>query len=247
MIKVDISHLKRNNLKKKGTSSTPSLVKTKETEKVISNNLLPNENSASNDNLLLPSQIKVELELSENKELNDYLITKSQELLGVQINARLNLGRIFQEVFDKLAGSPQDGVYVKWLEVNGFNKMTALRHRNRFKLYKLMPTDHLKYLISTASQKIVDAFLNDDEKLNILISIDFKINKNELEALAFPVILTPPTINKNVQIQFEIKEKYNIFKEKINNLDLSKLDEKQIVKFSKLLEGFEKLLKDIKE
>jgi hypothetical protein len=244
MINVDISHLKRGNLKKKRTSPTPSLVKTGKTEKVISNKVLPKENIVSNENELLPSQIEVDFELSDSKELNSYLITKSQELLGVQINARLHLGRIFQDVFHKLSGSPHNGVYVKWLEINGFNKMTALRHKNRYKLYKIMPTDHLKFLIATTSQKIVEVFLSDQEKLDLLISMDMKLSKNELSIIALSSNDHNLILEK--ELQFDIVEEYDVFKERISELDISRLDQKQKIKFSKLVEGFNRLLKEIK-
>jgi hypothetical protein len=214
MISVDVSHLKRNNLK----------------NKTVSNKLLLNN-------------IEVDFKLSENTQLNNYLIDKSKELLGVQINARLNLGRIFQEVHDKLAGKPQDGLYVKWLEVNGFNKMTALRHRNRYKLYELMPNDHLKFLIASTSQKIVEAYLNDKEKLDILISMDTKINKSELSVLALSSSVDEIVIEK--EMQFDIIEEYGNFKNKINHLDISKLSIKQKEQFAKLVENFNKLLKEI--
>ena len=230
MINVDISHLKRKNLKKVKNS--------------ISNKVLPKENIISNENELLPSQIEVNFELSDSKELNSYLITKSQELLGVQINARLHLGRIFQDVFHKLSGSPHNGVYVKWLEINGFNKMTALRHKNRYKLYKMMPTDHLKFLIATTSQKIVEAFLSDEEKLNLLISMDMKLNKNELGVIALSSPIHEVEVEK--EFQFDIINEYSSFKERITSLDISKLDDKQKMKLSKLVEGFNRLLEEIK-
>jgi len=239
MIKVDVSHLKRNNLKdlKKKKGKKRGIV-----TKPISNKSLPNKENEITNDVLLPSQIEVEFKLSENNELNSYLITKSQELLGVQINARLHLGRIFQEVFDKLAGSPHDGVYVKWLEINGFNKMTALRHRNRFKLYKMMPTDKLRFLIASTSQKIVEAYLNDPKKLDLLISMSDEIGKKELSVLALG--LKNQNIEKDLKIN--IVEEYDFFKEKIKELDLSRLDEKQKMKFSKLVEEFNRLLKEIK-
>ena len=228
MINVDISHLKRNNLKKN--------------DKLKGNKSLPNEKNNIISNELLPNKIEVSFDLSENHELNNYLILKSQELLGVQLNARLHLGRIFQDVFNKLAGSPHNGLYVQWLKINGFNKMTALRHRNRYKIYKEMKLDHSKYLIATASQKIIDLLLTHPEKKAILEMIENKLTKEELNTL----ILGENIISIEKEFNFDLESEYNNFKNKYNKIKLSKLSDKQKEKFAKLLESFSKLFKEIK-
>lgn len=228
MINIDISHLKRNNLKKN--------------DKFKGNNSLPNKKENIIDNELLPNKIEVSFELSDNHELNNYLIFKSQELLGVQLNARLHLGRIFQDVFDKLAGSPHNGLYVQWLGINGFNKMTALRHRNRYKIYKEMKLDHSKYLIATASQKIIDILLTHPEKKSILEIIESNITKEELNTL----ILGQKIIPIETEFKFDLETEYNNFKKKYNKINISNLSDKQKEKFSKLLESFDKLFEDIK-
>lgn len=228
MINVDLSHLKRNNLKK--------------SDKSKGNNLLPTKKENVIGNELLPSKIEVSFELSENQELNSYLILKSQELLGVQLNARLHLGRIFQDVFDKLAGSPHNGLYVQWLGINGFNKMTALRHRNRYKIYNEMKLDHSKYLIATASQKIIDILLTHPEKKSILEMIESNITKEELNTLVLGEKIIP--IEK--EFNFDLETEYNSFKKKYNKINISKLSNKQKEKFSKLLESFDRLFEEIK-
>lgn len=228
MINVDISHLKRNNLKRD--------------DKFKGNNSLPNKKDNTISNELLPNKIEVSFELSDNHELNNYLILKSQELLGVQLNARLHLGRIFQDVFDELSGSPHNGLYVQWLGINGFNKMTALRHRNRYKIYKEMKLDHSKYLIATASQKIIDILLTHPEKKSILEMIENNMTKEDLNTL----VLGQQILSVEKEFNFDLESEYNSFKKKYNKINISKLSDKQKEKFSKLLESFDKLFEEIK-
>ena len=76
-------------------------------------------------------------DLTDDKEIADMLISKTTSLINLQIKNAISLGEIFTSVFDKLSksGSKYDGLYEKWLQVNGVNKKTALRYRKRYELY----------------------------------------------------------------------------------------------------------------
>ena len=91
--------------------------------------------------LLIKNINKEIFQITGDDEVNSFLKEKSLEVLNLQARTSLTLGKIFSEVELRLAGNRYTGCYVKWLEFNGFNKMTALRHRNRYKLYTLCSDD----------------------------------------------------------------------------------------------------------
>lgn len=227
MVKVDISHLKRKNLRQ--NEKPKSSIQKLDTE-VKGNNLLPQE-------------IDVTFELAEDRHLNDYLILKSKELIGVQANARLELGKIFQEVHDKLAGNKHTGLYVKWLGVNGYNKMTALRHRNRYELYEEMSSDNGKMIAATAPQRLIEAILSHEDRINVINRLNSSMTKEELvEALEEK----QPIIDVAEAVDFDVEAEFNSFKKMYNKVDISRLSSKQQNELRKLLEKFNKLFQGIK-
>ncbi len=77
-----------------------------------------------------------DLNFIEDKNINEFLIDKTLELHSIQANASVELGKVFYEAHKELSGNNQyDGIYTKWLNTIGFNKMTALRHRKRYELF----------------------------------------------------------------------------------------------------------------
>lgn len=159
----------------------------KETEK---NNKLKNKNDVTNKNeqvtSLLPP-LKLELvKYSMDDILNSFLAEKTLKLKTVQANASIILGEIFQEVKEKLGGKNQyDGIYIKWLEDNGFNKMTALRHRNRYELVNSAKTDNGKLTIATLPTRLIQELIKveDGKKIYVLNEIDEGATKAEIEKI----------------------------------------------------------------
>ena len=214
MVKVDISHLKRDNLKTK---------------------------KESKGNNLLPQEIDFTFQLSEDQNLNEYLISKSRELIGIQANARLELGRVFQEVYDKLAGNKYTGLYVKWLEINGYNKMTALRHRNRYELYLEMELDSAKMLIATSPQKIVDSLLTHQDRTGIVNKLNDSMTKEEL----INVLENKPVLSIEKPLAFNVEMEYKSFQNVYSKIDVTNLSDEQQIELHKLLKKFNKLFKEL--
>jgi arsenate reductase-like glutaredoxin family protein len=217
MINVNIGHLKRGNLK-------PNT----ETTKVKGNKLLPQE-------------INVTFEISEDKQLNEYLISKSKELIGIQANARLELGKIFQEVHDKLSGNKHTGLYVKWLAINGYNKMTALRHRNRYELYMEMKSTNGRTLVATVPQRSVDAVLSHKDRVSIIDLLNGSMTKDEL----LSILENKTAIDIVEPIDFDVETEFNNFKDTYNKININKLSNKQQTELKKLLDKFNKLFQNL--
>jgi len=223
MVKVNIGHLKRNNLKPK-----TEVVK-KEVTKVKGNKLLPQE-------------VDVTFQIAEDQKLNEYLVSKSKELIGIQANARLELGKIFQEVHDKLAGNKHTGLYVKWLGLNGYNKMTALRHRNRYELYLEMTADNSRVVVATAPQRLIDTLLSHEDKVNIINQLNSSMTKEELVAALEE---KQPVIDVGEGMDFDVEYEFNSVKKIYNRVDVNNLSKKQKNELKKLLEKFNKLFHNI--
>lgn len=81
--------------------------------------------------------IKVEeYNYTDDSELNNFLNNKSSEILNIIGNSTLILGKIFEEVKELCNKKEAENIYCAWLEYNGFNRMTALRYRNRYNILK---------------------------------------------------------------------------------------------------------------
>ena len=183
--------------------------------------------------------------LTEDKNIQDMLKENTLKLLNITSNASLELGKIFKTVEEELSkkGSP-NGVYVKFLEYVGYNRMTALRHKHRYELFILTDSEKSKLLIATLPVRLIEeAYLNKDEIKEFL---NEGITREELENL-----LTSKKIEnaKNKELGFEdifvtvdIKERVNkIYTslKKIKNLDDNKKKELEnlLGKIEELLEN----------
>ena len=75
-------------------------------------------------------------ELSVDNDLQNYLIDKSKELINLQVNDAIKMGKILEEVSQELGkkGS-SEVVYGNFLRYNGINSKTAVRLRKRYILF----------------------------------------------------------------------------------------------------------------
>lgn len=127
------------------------------------------------------------IEISENKDLQDFLKQKMREIICIQADDTIKLGEILFEVEKELSrkGSPEAS-YLKFLDYNGINSKTALRLRKRYELYTLAP-EHSKLIISLLSvREIEELYKNKDllEELNPgvkLIEVKELLKENEEE------------------------------------------------------------------
>lgn len=222
MAKINLGHLKRDNLKPK-----------KEDKKKV---------TEVKGNKLLPQEIDVNFEISEDKNINEYLVLKSKELIGIQANARLDLGRIFQDVHDKLSGNKHTGLYVNWLSVNGYNKMTALRHRNRYELYKEISSDKGKVAVATSSQRIIDSLVKSEERSKIIDSLNDGEELKQVLEIAESQIVVEEVENEDVILETRFIDEYKTLSKRLKKIELVKIEEKDRKKIEKMMEKLNRIL-----
>ena len=183
-------------------------------------------------------------ELTQDRDLVRFLEEKSLEMLSIQSQNIIQLGKNLTEVFNELGrkGSPE-GLYVRYIEFNGYKKDTALRLRKRYELYSMAEDERVKKIISILPVRAIEKFYKDKENLLSLImeekdDIDFKRVKDIIDSQKNEVIELKE--DKSLDIGFEIEKIDDLYK-KINNR-FDKLDEKKKEKLAKLLLEIEKLL-----
>lgn len=173
-----------------------------------------------------------ELIISENKEENMYLINKTLEILNIQAKASLELGKIFNEVIEKV----EENTYCKWLEINGYNRTTAFRHRRRHTLYDKISNEKGKELVALCSYREIDKISKEEDVyLNIL--------ESDITYLELKERLKDSEIKKEEVLNIQnnnFKSYGNIFKNIDNKLE--NLDGKNKKKVQKYLEEIEKIL-----
>ncbi|MGL5099367.1 MAG: hypothetical protein ACRC6B_04910, partial [Fusobacteriaceae bacterium] len=96
-------------------------------------------------------------EIECDVQIKKFLREKSLQMINLQGNTVLTLGKICHEVAEELGrkGSPE-GIYYKWLEFNGLSKNTALRHRKRYELFTLAEEAKLKEIMVLLTVKEID-------------------------------------------------------------------------------------------
>ncbi len=164
----------------------------------------------------------------------EFLNEKSLELFSIQANAKLNLGKVFTEVYEKIS---VDGIYVKWLEYNGFNKMTALRHRNRYKVYNLVKNKECRTQIAVLPQKYIKIILEDEEHIK-------KLNNEGniyLETIIAGNNLLPQN-NSKKELYEEVEYNNLINSFRLDESKLRSLEEKKKQKVFKILSELQKIL-----
>ena len=181
--------------------------------------------------------------LTKDVELIEYLKNKSLEMLKIQGNNVIRLGKNLTEVFEELGrkGSPE-GLYIKYLEFNGYKKDTALRLRKRYELFISAKSDTVKQIISILPIRSIEELYRQQESMLLKL-------ENDIEGLTYKKAVD--IINSN-KISIELKEKeeelYNYSFEKIDSLyerinkNYDKLDERKREKIGKLLFEIEKIL-----
>lgn len=145
-----------------------------EIKNMIQNSIDKTNGKKEEQNYKIDSIVNLDLirDLTDNKEIRDMLISKTTSLINLQIKNAISLGEIFTSVFDKLSksGSKYDGLYEKWLQLNGVNKKTALRYRKRYELYSLVNN---KESIAIMPQKYIDMLYSEEDRseyINIINS-----------------------------------------------------------------------------
>lgn len=145
-----------------------------EIKNIIQNSIDKTNGKKEEQNYKIDSIVNLDLirDLTDDKEITDMLISKTTSLINLQIKNAISLGEIFTSVFDQLSksGSKYDGLYEKWLQLNGVNKKTALRYRKRYELYSLVNN---KESIAIMPQKYIDMLYSEEDRseyINIINS-----------------------------------------------------------------------------
>jgi hypothetical protein len=183
-------------------------------------------------------ELPVGYELSGAKDLDLYLFDKATEIINVTRKSRLELGKTFQEVYNKLGGDNQyNGIYTQWLEFYGFNKMTALRHRNRYNLYNEMRSDETKELVSKVTDEWINKLIKHEAKEIVLNSLESEPTKENLS-----VLLAKP-VKESISLEFDIESEFDEFSKKSSQLDVKTLNDNEKEELHKIITKFNKLFK----
>ncbi|MGX6592736.1 hypothetical protein [Cetobacterium ceti] len=176
--------------------------------------------------------------LTEDKDLQNFLKEESIKLFSIQSKAVIELGKIFNDVYDKLSkqGSA-DGLYEKWLSLNNFNKTTAWRYRQRFELFSKVEEDK-KNMIAILPYGIINNLYKNYQFEEIIKIINTNDNKEALKEVI---------INKELNLEekkiSEFKEvEYKIFSKSIQN-KIENLEDEKRKKIEEYVREIEKLLK----
>lgn len=180
-------------------------------------------------------------ELSIDNYLQNYLIDKSKELINLQVNDAIKIGKILEEVSQELGkkGSPE-GVYGNFLRYNGINSKTALRLRKRYTLFSEAP-EHAKIIVSLLTVREIEELDRKRELLDkfypgITLEEAKKLFKGEVKEIE----------NKKEKEEENGKEITDIgiysFLQTSLQDDLTSLPEKKQKQAVKLLEKLEKLV-----
>lgn len=180
-------------------------------------------------------------ELSVDNYLKNYLIDKSKELINLQVNDAIKIGKILEEVSQELGkkGS-SEGVYGNFLRYNGINSKTALRLRKRYTLFFEAP-EYAKIIVSLLTVREIEKLDRKRELLDkfypgITLEEAKKLFKEEVKEIE----------NKKEKEEEKGKEITDIgiysFLQSTFQDDLTSLPEKKQKQAAKLLEKLEKLV-----
>ncbi|MGL5901972.1 MAG: hypothetical protein ACRCZO_04740, partial [Cetobacterium sp.] len=149
-------------------------------------------------------------DLTDDKEITDMLISKTTSLINLQIKNAISFGEIFTSVFDRLSksGSKYDGLYEKWLQLNGVNKKTALRYRKRYELYSLVKN---KESIAIMPQKYIDMLYSQEDKTEYINIINNGASYEEVVNLLKNKITISEKIEYVNVIDFDFKSYNTLF------------------------------------
>ncbi|STO31311.1 Uncharacterised protein [Fusobacterium necrogenes] len=219
--------------------------KAKETEQKVEKPIVVNEKNSKKDiKEIFLIEDSVFGDLTTDIDLIEYLKNKSLEMLKIQGNNIIMLGKNLTEVFDELGrkGSPE-GLYIKYLEFNGYKKDTALRLRKRYELFKKAKSEVVKQIISILPVRSIEQLYK--EQNEIIPELEKNSENLTYKKMMDMLKKNSETIEiknkKEVEISgYDVDRIDNLYK-KINR-SYGELDEKRKEKLDKLLFEIEKLL-----
>lgn len=186
-----------------------------------------------------------DLNFVEDKTINEFLINKTLELHSIQTNASVELGRVFHEAHKELSGRNQyDGLYTKWLDKIGFNKMTALRHRKRYELFCWSHSVTSKNFMATLPVRTIEKLYSHNEREHLVSLIkEGRVNTNAQLMKLLEVKNTLPSQEKHFNLKLDdIKSEYNEVRTGIVGIDLKKIKDEELESFYRDIERVKKIL-----
>ncbi|EEU32855.1 hypothetical protein HMPREF0946_00928 [Fusobacterium vincentii 3_1_36A2] len=177
------------------------------------------------------------INFTNDPEVDDFLNDNSFKILNLAAGTNILLGTIFIEVQDYLSNLENaDATYIKWLESNGFNRMTALRYKKRAEIYNSLNSSKAKYFIGITSQKIIDEISKFENRDEIIETLENMENFDEIEAfLKKDIIEIEEKVEKeNIEIKQRIK--------KLPLKNIEKLDNEKQDKINNLVSQIEEIL-----
>lgn len=201
-----------------------------------------NPNEVLDDNLLKMFQLENNLYegIIEDKELIEYLNLKTINLLKINGNGNIAIGKELTDVYEKLSkqGS-SEGIYTKFLEVSGYKPDTALRYRKRYELFSKSTNNSIKQIISILPVKLIEKLYKSQE---LLPNLDVLKEATSEDVIKLIIGEEQPIIeikNKERKVRsFNFSEIEKAFDERY-----LELEEKEKEQVDKLLEKLGKLLK----
>lgn len=173
-------------------------------------------------------------------EYGDFLKQKSYELTLINAKGALALGKIFEEVYQKLGKENGEGIYLEWLKSNNFNRTTAWRYKQKYNLYLEVNSEKGKEIVALLPFKLISEICQHEQKDTIIELLDNGSSLDEIRCLLTPI---PQEKIENInhfnletfnfeKLELNIKKNYNSLDEK-DKKEAAKLLEKLLILFNK--------------
>lgn len=197
------------------------------------------ENENSQSEMVL--SVRGNFNLTEDKDINKFLEDKAREILFINAKSAVALGSVFQEVADRLSGNNHhDGAYIKWLDMNGYNKATAHRYRVRYNLFEKSATKEGKGLIACLPQKYLSAINKHEDVGSVIEIIDQGSTKEELDEILF--IKALPSKKEKIYDPAEAIEGFNSFFTGFTGFEPENIKEEDAKEFNSDMEKVKKIM-----
>lgn len=180
--------------------------------------------------------------LTDKEEIRELLKENSIKILKINAKASLELGELFSNLEKELSkkGSPE-GVYTKFLEFNGYNRMTALRHRHRYELYTDTKNEKSKKLIATLPSAYINNVYKHKAEIKGFLEegLSFQDLKDLLESKNIEMKKAKDERSEELErATLRINKIFSQFKR------IKVMNESKEERLNKLLEELENLLKE---
>lgn len=176
-------------------------------------------------------------EIVEDKEISEFLKLKSSEMLLVGVGYSLQIGKIADEVFKKLGkqGS-KNGIYLKWVQFNGYSESTLKRYRNHWEVFKSV-NDNIKPIIALLTHSQINKILKNND-IKELVYSSKELYLEDLKVLLEEEKNIIPLMGSKIELPTFDIEKINNFLKNYENIEENKRNKifKLMNQISKLIE-----------